>query len=131
MNDPSTTLSQVISLLAPRIGEKQAITIAELCKSVGCGRRKMETILELHLGDMGFYVVSTGAGYFRPTNAEEVNHAIASLRSRELCLFLRHRKTIQGAKAAGYIRQGRKFLDPPPKSEPASDLFEYAKRRTA
>ncbi len=133
---------QVTEILEPRLGEKEAITIDGLCYLTASPRRRMEVLLEVHLQDFPFYVISTTAGYFRPVAAEEINHCLASLQSRAMCIFLRKRKVIQGALAAGYQRQGRQFLDPPctvasasgagsaPRI-PASDLFQYAERRVS
>lgn len=131
MTDQDTALKVVISLLATRAGAKQALTIEEFCSATGLKRRAMEILLELRIQDMPFLVVSTSAGYFRPASADEINHCINSLRSRAMCIFLRQRKIIRAARIAGYPRQGRTFLDPPPPQEPATDLFDYANRRNA
>jgi hypothetical protein len=89
----------------------------------------MEHLLEVKLGDFPFPIVSTSAGYFRPASADEINHCLASLQSRAICIFLRKRTIIRNAKAAGYERQGKRFVAPSRRY--ASDLFEIASQRTA
>jgi hypothetical protein len=89
----------------------------------------MEHLLEVKLGDFPFPVISTNKGYFRPASAEEINHCLASLQSRNVCLYLRRRTIIRNAKAAGYERRGKRFVAPSRRY--ASDLFEIASQRTA
>lgn len=131
MNQDDIALQIVIEILAARVGEESGITIEELRRAAGLKlRREMEILLELHIQDIPFLVVSGPTGYYRPANADEINHCLNSLRSRAMCAFLRQRKIIRAARAAGFPRQGRKFLDPPTPDTrlPAADLFEYAER---
>lgn len=104
------TFAVVREILFNRIGESNAATIDELCLAAGIGRRGMEHLLELKLGEFPFPVISTSAGYFRPANADEINHCLASLQSRAMCIFLRKRTIIRNARAAGYQRQGKRFV---------------------
>jgi hypothetical protein len=125
----------VREILFNRLGEGQAATIGELCHATGLSRRRMEQLLEIHLAAFPFPVISTSAGYFRPASADEINHCLASLQSRAMCIFLRKRTIIRNARAAGYQRQGKRFVqrqfrddlfappDPPP-FNPASERSE-------
>jgi hypothetical protein len=100
----------VKEILFNRIGEAKAATIDELCRAAGIGRRGMEHLLEVKLGDFPFPIVSTSSGYFRPASADEINHCLASLQSRAMCIFMRKRTIIRNARAAGYQRQGKRFV---------------------
>lgn len=118
----------VTEILFNRIGEEKAATIRELRAAAGIGRRAMEHLLELKFGDFPFPVISTTAGYFRPACAAEINHCLESLQSRNVCIYLRRRTIIRNAKAAGYERQGKRFVAP---THASRDLFEAQERRTA
>jgi hypothetical protein len=87
----------------------------------------MENLLEVRLAEFPFPVVSTSAGYFRPVTADEINHSLASLQSRAICIFHCKRTIIRNALRAGYPRQGKRFLDRP---APA-DLFDLAAGRAS
>lgn len=100
----------VKEILFNRIGEAKAATIDELSRASGIGRRGMEHLLEVKLGDFPFPIISTSAGYFRPASADEINHCLASLQSRAMCIFMRKRTIIRNARAAGYERQGKRFV---------------------
>lgn len=128
MTEEDTALQIVIRILSDAVGEENAQTIFDLCLATGLKRRPMETLLEVRIQDIPFPVVSSGAGYFRPASAADVNHCLASLRSRALCIFLRRSKVIRAALAAGYVRNGKLFSDPPPRELP-DNLFDYAQQQ--
>lgn len=105
-------LAALRDLLRPRIGEFRAITIARIGYELGhTSRRQTETLLELHLGDLGFCVVSSSAGYYRHATAEQINHYRAALRSRIKCIAVRCRDVARSASAEGWPRamNGRDF----------------------
>ena len=134
----------VTEILFNRIGEGKAATIGELCNLVdeelstpwgddgarrgGFSRRAMEQLLELKIGDFPFPVISTSSGYFRPASVDEINHCLASLQSRALCIFQRKRTIIRNAIRSGYGRQGKRFVD---SRESNSDLFDRNDRQEA
>ena len=102
------------AILAGRIGEENAITIAELVAAAGIpSRRAAEQLLEPKFSDFPFPLVSSSRGYYVPSRAEEINHYLASLRSRAICIFIRRRTALRKAMKAGFKRQGKVLVDPP------------------
>jgi hypothetical protein len=101
-----------------RRGTGNAITIDALGRHLGHNsRRETEQFLELHIGDLPFCVVSGASGYFRPEDAEDINHYCNSLRSRIKCLAIRHRTVSQTARKEGFQREGNRFVNAPVQTE--------------
>jgi hypothetical protein len=94
-------------------GEAQAVTIDELARRCGIGRRDCEALLETCFEDFPFVLASGSRGYFIPTSADEINAYDRSLQSRAVKIFLRRRRLIRKAQAAGWPRQGKLFANPP------------------
>ena len=69
--------------------------------------------MQLYIGELGFAVVASSAGYFRPRDAAEINHYAASIRSRIKCLAIRNRSMIRAAQAEGWVREGKRFVNRP------------------
>ncbi len=99
--------------LSTRLGQKAAITIAQISENLGHkSRRQTETFLEIHIQDIGFCVVSSSNGYYRPEIADEINHYHNALRSRIKCIANRIISVRRAALAEGWIRTDKKFTDP-------------------
>jgi hypothetical protein len=113
-------LSVLSNALRDRRGEDSALKIKQIKTILGFGRRRTETFLELHVGDLPFCVVSSTRGYYRPASASDINHCRASLRSRIRCLAIRSRTVARSALAEGWRREGKQFVNTPA----AQDLFE-------
>lgn len=107
--------------LEDRSGPGRAITIEQIGALLEhrC-RRDTEAFLELHVGDLPFCVVSSAHGYYRPADAEDINHYRNSIRSRIRCLAIRARTVQRVALAEGWRREGKQFVNVPI----AQDLFE-------
>lgn len=95
-------------------GERQAVTLSQLADYAGTSRRVVEQLLEEHLEDLGFVVVSGSPGLWRPTSAEEVNHYLASLQSRLRKLALRRKRVKRMASLGGFARAGKELFENPP-----------------
>lgn len=96
-------------------GESRAFTISELA-SIGCiSRRECEHLLENCLERLPFVVVSGTAGYWRPSSADEVEHYLASLRSRLVKLARRRRTIKRLALASGFVHEGGRIAPAPAK----------------
>jgi len=94
-------------------GMVNAFTLDDLAARAGVARREVEEIMEHHLADFGFSLVSGSAGYWRPEDAAELNRYIASLRSRALKCFRRAKRVTAAARRDGWPLHGRTFLNPP------------------
>jgi hypothetical protein len=103
----------ILDLLEDAHGPARAVTLDDMAMHAGTSRRQVEQYLEEHIDSLGFLVVSGTAGYFRPTNAEQVNHYLASLQSRLRKLAIRKRKVIRTALADGMQREGKVFHNQP------------------
>ena len=100
MDSEQAQLNNLRAELFRRVGEQHAITIADIGALLGhTTRRHTETFLEIHLLDLGFCVVSSSHGYFRPRNQAEITHYHNALRSRIKCLAIRIRTVTRAAAA--------------------------------
>jgi len=107
-------ISRIRQLLYHARGRTNAITLDRIVKLCGIpSRRDAESLLEHHLEDLGFCVVSGGKGYWRPLNAEELNHYRNSLRSRAMKILKRYGSVKRMGLQDGFILSGKQFQDPP------------------
>lgn len=107
-------VSRLTQLLRHARGRRNAITLDRMVKICGLpNRRVAEHLLEHHLEDLGFCVVSGDKGYWRPITADEVNHYQNSLQSRLRKLAKRKSSVRRMAARDGFIRDGKQFQDPP------------------
>jgi hypothetical protein len=114
LHDGEELFLSILRLLNGRRGAANALTLDEITLQAGIPNRRLtEQILEHRLADFPFPMVSSGAGYFIPATAEELNAYQASLRSRALKCFLRARTVRRKALAAGWRREGTRFANPP------------------
>jgi hypothetical protein len=108
-------------LLRDARGEDNAMTLDEITARAGLpNRRTAEALIEQRLQDFPYPLVASGAGYFIPTQAEQINTYLRSLRGRALKCFLRMRSVNRKALAQGWKREGKWFARPPLQL----DLFE-------
>ena len=115
-------VSKIRQLLKHARGRRNAITldrIVRLCELPN--RRTAEAMMELHLEDLGFCVVSGDKGYWRPLTADDVNHYQASLQSRLKKLAKRKASVRRMAAKDGFVREGKQFTDPPARQ---GELFQ-------
>ena len=104
--------------LSSAIGPDRALTIDHLTGLVGSpNRRTTEVVLETHLGDFGFLVISGSSGYFRPSSPDQVNRYIASLESRIKCLSTRRSTIVRAALESGWNREAGQFTSTPRQPE--------------
>lgn len=105
---------RIRDLLKHARGERYAVTLDRITKICDLpNRRTAEALLEEFLPTMGFVVVAGSKGYFRPTCAEQVNHYNNSLQSRLAKIAKRKAAVRKLAAHEGFIRDGKKFQDPP------------------
>lgn len=128
----SEQFEAVVRLLIDARGEDRALTLDEITARAGLpNRRTTETLMELRLQDFPYPLVAGGAGYFIPTQADQINRYLQSLRSRAMKCFIRARNVSRKAVAQGWKREGKWFARPPVQL----DLFECAannnERKTA
>ncbi|MCX7009663.1 MAG: hypothetical protein NTY53_20865 [Kiritimatiellaeota bacterium] len=106
------------SLLKHRIGEAAALPLDQLVALAGLpNRRAAEALMETRLDDFGFPLCAGSGGYFVPQTPEEINHYLASLKSRIRCIAIRLRTVRQNAQRAGWARDGKQFSAPPARRE--------------
>ena len=109
---------RVRALLATRIGEAAALTLAQLVELASLpNRRAAEQLMETRLADFGFPLCAGSMGYFVPENPEQINHYVSSLKSRIKCIAIRLRTVQQNAARAGWMRDGQQFSKPPARKE--------------
>lgn len=114
-------------LLRRRVGAAQAITLNEIRAALGMrGRRTAEQVVEDTLADLGFVVVATGRGYYRPTTAAEINAYVISLHRRHRALQLREQAVIALAVQEGWQRNADDVFSEPPIVQP--ELFSMPVR---
>jgi len=114
-------------LLRDARGVENAMTLDEITARAGLpNRRTTEELMEQRLQDFPYPLVSGGAGYFIPTQAEQINAYLRSLRSRALKCFIRARNVSSKAIAQGWKREGKWFAKPPLQL----DLFEQTGNTT-
>ncbi|GEM_PF-2546098 len=107
-------VSRIRELLYCARGRKNAITLDRMVKICQLpNRRVAESLMENHLEDLGFCVVSGDKGYWRPITADEVNHYQNSLQSRIRKIAKRKASSRRMAVQDGFIREGKIFKDPP------------------
>lgn len=99
--------------LALAIGPEKAWTIDRLAEAIEAPRRTVEMVLEERLADFPFPLVADSAGYYQPTDADQLNHYRQSLRSRAFKIFRRAKAVARCARRAGWPLSGRTFLNPP------------------
>lgn len=109
--------TRLCSILDGAFGPERAAKIDDLAEYCWVPRRTMENILQTRLEDIPFPVIAGTTGYFRPNTAEEINHYLSDLESRNRCVFLRRRTVIRKALAAGFKRVGKRFVDANPQKE--------------
>jgi len=101
-------------LLEPRIGKEKAITIADITETVGIhDRRITEHLLETRLRSFGFLLVAGAHGYYRPTEAKEINTYRGSLHQRHRKMQRREETVVHMARIEGWPEQGEDFVNPP------------------
>jgi hypothetical protein len=90
------------------------MTLDEITARAGLpNRRTAEALIEQRLNDFPYPLVASGAGYFIPTQAEQINTYLRSLRSRALKCFMRAKAVSGKALAQGWKREGKWFARPP------------------
>jgi len=118
---------RIRAALAGARGPDRAIEIGRLQVIADLpSRRQVEQLLQIRLADFPWPLVAGPQGYFIPDAPEQINHYLASLRSRAMCIFARYRTVRLAAQRAGWRREGRRFTaapaaPPPPTHQP--DLF--------
>jgi len=121
MNATPEQFSAAIRILHAARGEANAVTLDDLTARAGLpNRRTTESMMEQRLPDFPYPLVASGAGYFIPTQADDINGCIRSLKSRAMKLFRRSRTIANKAIANGWKREGKWFARPPAQL----DLFE-------
>lgn len=113
MKPPPITPDSIDRALRYRFGEHNAITLANLASLLGCSRRIAEQAIELHLSDLPYTVISSSRGLFRPVAAEEIEHYLASMRSRIKCIATRMRTVRKAAAADGFPMEHGRFTSAP------------------
>lgn len=104
----------VVRLLHSAIGECKAMTLDDITARAGLPNRRMaEALMEEYLPRFPYPLVASGAGYFIPTSAEQLNNYLRSLRSRAVKMFKRSKVVVNKAIAHGWKREGRWFAKPP------------------
>jgi hypothetical protein len=92
----------LISQLSAAIGPEKAIPIDRLALSAGVCRREMEMTLEASIGDIPFCLVAGPRGFFRPTEAEQINAYLRTLHSRHRRLQVRENRVRRRARLDGW-----------------------------
>lgn len=125
MNATPEQFSAAIRILHAAHGEANAITLDDLTARAGLpNRRTTEAMMEQRLPDFPYPLVASGAGYFIPTTADQLNVYLRSLKSRAVKMFLRSRTVANKAIANGWKREGKWFARPPTQL----DLFDQGRR---
>ena len=107
-------LPSVIRALAGCRGPRQALTLDELTTAAAIpSRRTTEICLERNLARLPWPIVADGHGLYIPTDADQLNRYLESLRSRAVCCFVRARAVRIKAAAHGWQRDGKRFARPP------------------
>lgn len=111
----------VVRLMNGARGVEHAMTLDEITARAGLpNRRTTEALMEEYLPRFPYPLVASGAGYFIPTSADQLNDYLRSLRSRAIKMFKRSKVVVNKAIAHGWKREGRWFARPPQQL----DLFE-------
>lgn len=128
MNPPTLATGEahfnaVCRLLAPCLGEEQAMTLDDITLRAALpNRRTTEEIMEHRLADFPYPLVASSAGYFRPITAEHINAYInGNLISRMAKLHKRRKTVMRKCLAAGWQRLGKNFVNRP---SVQGELFE-------
>jgi len=112
--DTDQHFEAVCRILSDCRGAENAITLDVLTFQAGLPHRRItEQLIEQRLGDFPFILVAGGAGYYIPTDADEINRYVHNLHSRHRRMQLREQTVIRKARAAGYIYDGDRFANPP------------------
>lgn len=120
-SDDQAAFMAVMRILWTARGEAHAITLDKLTSAAELpNRRTTETILESRLEEFPYPLVASGAGYYVPTTADDLNRYLRSLKSRAVKCFVRARTVRRKALAAGWKREGNTFARPPAQL----DLFD-------
>lgn len=127
MKDPDV-FYLIVNCLREARGEARAWTLKSLATVCGVSRRRVEKCIEEDLENFPFVVVSGSEGYFRPVNADQVNHYQAALNSRIRKLAIRKRAVRRLASESGFVRDGKRFMDPP-SSQPEFDFCSKTQTR--
>lgn len=107
-------LPSVIHALAGCRGPDHALTLEQLTAAAGLPARRMtEICLERNLSRLPWPIVADGHGVYIPTDADQLNRYLESLRSRAVCCFTRARAVRTKAAAHGWQRDGKRFARPP------------------
>ena len=107
------SLDAVISILNSRKGEANAITLQAIADTLGLSRRDVEHVIEFNLDSIPFPVCSCSSGLFRPAQAEELNHYLATLRSRSGALARRIQTTEVKARLEGWTLEAGQYTGQP------------------
>lgn len=105
---------RLTALLTGAVGRERAMTIERLQEAAGIpSRRTTEAMLESCLDRFPFAVVAGACGYYRPTEAADLNRYLENLRSRHVALAIRERTVRRKALADGWQREHNVFVCPP------------------
>jgi hypothetical protein len=119
-------VDSLVKLLSKAIGPDAGITIDTIAERLSLSRRSTEILLQTNLANLPFVVVADSHGYYRPTDADQINAYIHSLRHRHMPLKKREEITQEKASAEGFeltpegIFKNSRAADP--------DLFAWARR---
>jgi len=106
------TFERASQILSASVGEQKAVTINSLAALLGISRRETESLLETKIDAFPFPLVSGASGYYIPTDADDLNHYLASLHSRASKIFKRFARVRDHAIALGYRRSGKRLANP-------------------
>jgi hypothetical protein len=108
-------LDAIIPALQAASGPALALTIERLALIAGVGRREMEQLIEDRIGDLPFLVVAGGRGYYRPTEAKQINGYLSNLHSRHRRLQVREQRVRRRARLDGWdLAPSEKRFEAPP-----------------
>ena len=99
--------------LESAMGPECAITLDSMAVRMGLKRRIVEQIMEDHISDLPFAVVAGSRGYFRPTDASQINAYLHNLHSRHRRMQLRESTVRRKARRDGWILEGVRFVNSP------------------
>jgi hypothetical protein len=102
---------RLVGILAFAMGPNKAQTLDQLAARLGVCRRSIEQTVQEFLPQFPFALVADGAGYYRPTSAQQINGYISSLRSRHLPLKRREETVIHKAQLEGWHYEGERFKE--------------------
>ena len=111
------TFDQITRILSSHRGKASAIKLADIADQVGTIRRDVETLIEEHLSEFPWPIVSGASGLFIPQDAGEINSYLHSLHSRHRKMQLREATVRRKARLAGYPEESGKFRNRPIQQE--------------